>query len=67
MATAGVITTSAVQAEDATSPDVETVADVLTQRIVDVARRQFALAAAALASIPLQLVVAHLTARPTPQ
>jgi hypothetical protein len=67
MATAGAITTSAVEAEDATSPDVETAADVLTQRIVDVGRRQYALAAAALASIPQQREVAHLTARPTPQ
>jgi len=67
MATAGVVIASAVEAEDATSPAVETAADVGMQPIVDVARRQYALAAVAVASIPQQRVVAYPIARPMPQ
>jgi len=67
MATAGVIIASAVEAEGATSPAVETAADVGMQPIVDVARRQYALAAVAVASIPQQRVVAYPMARPMPQ
>ncbi|MFZ0288414.1 MAG: hypothetical protein WAL65_04970, partial [Candidatus Sulfotelmatobacter sp.] len=59
MATAGVIIASAVEAEGATSPAVEMAADVGMQPIVDVARRQYALAAVAVASIPQQRVVAY--------
>jgi hypothetical protein len=67
MATAGVIIGSAVEAEDATSPAVETAADVLMLPIVDVARRQYALAAVAVASIPQRRVVAYPKARRMPQ
>lgn len=67
MATAGVIIGSAAEAEDATSPAVETAADVLMLPIVDVARRQYALAAVAVASMPQQRIVAYPMARPIPQ
>jgi hypothetical protein len=67
MATAGVIVGSAAEAEDATSPAVETAADVLMLPIVDVARRQYAPAAVAVASMPQQRIVAYPMARPIPQ
>ena len=67
MATAGVIIGSAAEAEDATSPAVEMAADVGMQPIVDVARRQHALAAVAVAPIPQPRVVARRMERPTPQ
>ncbi|MGD1023149.1 MAG: hypothetical protein ABR880_10235 [Candidatus Sulfotelmatobacter sp.] len=67
MATAGVIIASAVEAEDAMSPVVETAADVPMQPIVDAPRRECALAAVAVASMPQQCVVARRMARPMPQ
>jgi hypothetical protein len=66
MAMAGVVIASAVVAAEGTSPAVETVADVLMLPIVDVARRQRAVAAAAAESTPQPRVAALLTVRPMP-